>query len=80
MQFQSDILEIPVVRPKITEMSALGAAYLAGLGVGFWSDIKELEKQWETDKIYKPAMDEEKRKNLYSGWKNAVERSFKWAK
>jgi len=80
MQFQSDILGIPIVRPKVTEMSALGAAYLAGLGVGFWSNIKDLEKQWEVEKIYKPSMDEEKRKALYLGWKNAVNRSLEWAK
>ena len=80
MQFQADILGIPVLRPKVTEMAALGAAYLAGLGVGFWSDIKDLEKQWEVEKMYKPSMDEEKRKVLYSGWKNAVNRSLEWAK
>ena len=80
MQFQSDILGIPVVRPKVTEMAALGAAYLAGLGVGFWSGMEELEKQWEVEKMYEPSMAEEKRKALYLGWGNAVKRSFEWAK
>jgi glycerol kinase len=80
MQFQSDILGIPVILPKVTEMAALGAAYFAGLGVGFWDNMKDLEKQWEIEKIYKPSMGEEKRKTLYSGWKNAVNRSREWAK
>jgi glycerol kinase len=80
MQFQSDILGIPVVRPKITEMSALGAAYFAGLGVGFWDSINELEKHWEEEKTYLPSMDIKKRDKLYSGWKNAVGRSLEWAK
>ena len=80
MQFQSDILGIPVVRPKVTEMAALGVAYLAGLGVGFWNNTGELEKHWEVDKIYNPLMDSIKRKALYCGWKNAVSRSLEWAK
>ena len=80
LQFQSDILGITIERPRITEMTALGAAYLAGLGVGFWSNMEELEKQWEIDKIYRPSMDDEKRKELYAGWKNAVQRSLGWAK
>ncbi len=79
MQFQADILGIPIERPKITEMTALGAAYLAGLGVGFWNSLEELEKQWEVEKIYIPSMDEQKRKELYAGWQKAVERSLKWA-
>ncbi|MDD3520812.1 MAG: glycerol kinase GlpK [Actinomycetota bacterium] len=80
LQFQSDILGINIERPKITEMTALGAAYLAGLGAGFWDNMEELEKQWEIDKIYKPSMDDKKRKELYAGWKNAVQRSLAWAK
>ncbi len=78
MQFQSDILGIPVERPKTTEMAALGAAYHAGLGVGYWESIEELEKNWILDKKYQPAMDEMKRKDLYSGWKKAVKRSLGW--
>ena len=79
MQFQSDILGITIERPKITEMTALGAAYLAGLGVGFWNGLKELQKQWEVGKTYTPAMDKAKRHALYAGWKKAVARSLKWA-
>jgi glycerol kinase len=80
MQFQADILGIPVERPKVTEMAALGAAYLAGLGVGFWESFTVLEKQWQLDKRYEPQMDLKKREELYSGWKRAVERSFNWAR
>jgi glycerol kinase len=80
MQFQADILGIPVERPKVTEMAALGAAYLAGLGVGFWDSFTGLEKQWQLDKRYEPQMDLKKREELYSGWKRAVERSFGWAR
>ena len=80
MQFQADILGIPVERPKVTEMAALGAAYLAGLGVGFWESFADLEKHWQLDKRYEPQMDLQKREDLYSGWKRAVERSFNWAR
>ncbi len=80
MQFQADILGIPVERPKVTEMAALGAAYLAGLGVGFWESFSDLEKQWQLDKRYEPQMDLQKRQDLYSSWKRAVERSFNWAR
>jgi glycerol kinase len=80
MQFQSDILGIPVERPKITEMAALGAAYLAGLGVGYWESISDLENNWVLDKKYEPKMNEDKRKTLYAGWKEAVKRSFGWDK
>lgn len=80
MQFQSDILGIPIQRPKITEMAALGAAYLAGLGVGYWENMADLEKNWILDKKYKPKMTVEKRKALYSGWKEAVSRSLAWEK
>lgn len=80
MQFQADILGLKVERPKVAEMTALGAAYLAGLGVGFWNSTKELENHWVLEKIFKPKMDEEKRIELYDGWKNAVKRSMNWAK
>jgi glycerol kinase len=80
MQFQADILGIPVERPKVTEMAALGAAYLAGLGVGFWDSFTDLEKQWQLDKRYEPQMGLQKRQDLYSGWKRAVERSLNWAR
>ena len=80
MQFQADILGIEVERPVITEMAALGACYLAGLGVGFWKSKDEIARQWKIEKVFQPNMDENKREELYADWKRAVERSFKWAK
>ncbi|MCH7922435.1 MAG: glycerol kinase, partial [Nitrospinae bacterium] len=78
MQFQSDILGVPVVRPVVAETTALGAAYAAGLAVGFWSDLEELRANWRVDKTWEPQMDEETREALYGGWLKAVERSFDW--
>jgi len=78
MQFQADILDVPVVRPKVAETTALGAAYAAGLAVGFWKDLDELKKNWGMDKEWQPAMDADMRKKLYSGWKKAVTRTFDW--
>jgi glycerol kinase len=78
MQFQSDILGVPVERPMVTETTALGAAYLAGLAVGFWKDKEEITNKWTVDKIFKPEMEEETKNKLYKGWKKAVERSLKW--
>lgn len=72
MQFQGDILNVPVQRPVINETTALGAAYLAGLAVGFWKDQAEIAKQWKLEKSFEPAMEEEKREELYAGWKKAV--------
>ena len=80
MQFQSDILGTEVSRPKTVETTALGAAYLAGLAVGFWKDLKELSKEWAEDKRFTPAMKEAERETLYAGWKKAVERSAGWEK
>jgi glycerol kinase len=80
MQFQADILGIPLQKPQITEMTALGAAYLAGLGVGFWKDRQEIAAQWRVQRIYEPDMGEDQRESLYGGWKRAVERSFGWAR
>jgi len=80
MQFQADLLGIPIEKPVITEMTALGAAYLAGLGTGFWRDKEQIAKQWKVARIFEPKMSEEKREKLYHGWKKAVERSFGWAK
>jgi len=80
MQFQADILGIEVERPVITEMAALGACYLAGLGVGFWESREEIARQWKIEKVFEPQMDESRREELYGDWKRAVERSFKWAK
>lgn len=80
MQFQADILGVPVQRPVVTDMAALGAAYLAGLAVGFWESQEQLVAQWKIDKTYEPVMTAERREELYSGWKRAVERSLNWAK
>ncbi|MBC7923310.1 MAG: glycerol kinase GlpK [Ferruginibacter sp.] len=79
MQFQSDILDVPVVRPKMIETSALGAAYAAGLAVGYWNDLEDLTQNWGIDKTWEPNLKEERRAKLYAGWKKAVERSFDWA-
>ncbi|HEY5729270.1 MAG TPA: FGGY-family carbohydrate kinase, partial [Anaerolineales bacterium] len=80
MQFQADVLDVPVIRPKVAETTALGAAYAAGLAVGFWKDYDELRSNWGMDKEWKPAMSAETRKKLYSGWKKAVTRTFDWVK
>lgn len=72
MQFQSDILGVPVERPVVNETTALGAAYLAGLGVGFWTDTKDVTNNWKLDARFEPLMDEETRETLYDGWKQAV--------
>jgi glycerol kinase len=78
MQFQSDILGVPVIRPKVAETTALGTAYAAGLAVGFWKDYDELRTHWGKDKEWHPSMDADVRKKLYSGWKKAVTRTFDW--
>lgn len=72
-QFQSDILNVPVVRPQVAETTALGAAYLAGLATGFWSSREEIARQWAADRQFEPTMPEERREALYAGWKQAVE-------
>ena len=79
MQFQSDILNCKVVRPKITETTALGAAYLAGLAVGFWKNVEEIQQQWQIDQSFDPAMESEKRNQLVNGWQRAVKASIAWA-
>src|SRR5204863_5456188 len=76
MQFQADILNRDVVRPVVQETTALGAAYAAGLAVGFYSGINELRTKWKTDRVWKPKMAEEERDRRYRGWKKAVTRSF----
>jgi glycerol kinase len=78
MQFQADILGIPVVRPLIAETTALGAAYAAGLAVGFWSDLSELRRNWGEAKRYEPAMTDAERDQALTQWKKAVERTFDW--
>ena len=79
MQFQSDILGVPVERPEIIETTTLGAAYLAGLAVGFWKDKSSIAEQREVNRKFLPDMGEEKRERLYAGWKKAVQRSMHWA-
>lgn len=79
LQFQADILRIPVVRSKITETTALGAAYLAGLAVVFWKDKNEIAANWKTDKVFEPKMSKEKAAEMFAMWKKAVERSKGWA-
>ncbi len=78
MQFQADILGVPVVRPKVAETTSLGAAYAAGLAVGFWKSLDELRENWIVDKTWEPKMDAETRERLYKGWLKAVERTFGW--
>jgi glycerol kinase len=72
MEFQSDILDVPVERPVVNETTALGAAYLAGLAVGFWESQEEIAKQWAVDRTISPKMSDENRNKLYGGWKKAV--------
>lgn len=78
MQFQADILNVPVTRPKVAETTSLGAAYAAGLAVGFWKSQEELRSNWAVDKTWTPAMLDEKRDRLFANWKKAVIRSFDW--
>ncbi len=78
MQFQSDLLGVPVDRPQIIETTALGAAYLAGLAVGVWASKEELTKSWQLDRSFKPSMGKEESDKLYAGWQKAVKRSMDW--
>lgn len=78
MQFQSDVLACPVIRPKIIETTVLGAAYAAGLAVGFWQDQSELTANWAADKEWRPKMAHEERERLVAGWHKAIERSIGW--
>jgi glycerol kinase len=78
MQFQSDILNRPVVRPAVQETTALGAAYAAGLAVGFFKDTDDLRSRWSVDHTWKPQMEAAQRQELYGFWKKAVTRSFDW--
>ncbi len=79
MQFQADLLGVPVVRPKITETTALGAAYLAGLAVGYWKDAKDLARHWQAERTFEPAMSRDQAATLTAGWRKAVERAKGWA-
>ena len=80
MQFQADILNIPVIRPQVTETTALGAAYAAGLAMGYWANIQELSEKWQKDVQWDPIMDETTRNELYKNWKNAIDHSLNWVK
>ncbi|NJE42587.1 glycerol kinase GlpK [Thermococcus sp. GR6] len=80
MQFQADILNRRVVRPVVKETTALGAAYLAGLAVDYWEGLEEIKSLWKAEKVFEPVMDEETRRKLYRGWKEAVKRAMGWAK
>ena len=78
MQFQADILGVPVQRPQVAETTALGAAYLAGLAVGFWGSTEEVAEHWAIDRTFEPKMSADQREKLYASWKRAVERSMHW--
>jgi glycerol kinase len=78
MQFQSDVMNVPVVRPAVTETTALGAAYAAGLAVGYWSDFDDLRKNWAVDKTWEPKMVDGERQKGIKGWKKAVTKTFDW--
>ena len=80
MQFQADILGTPVNRPVCVETTAMGAAYLAGLAVGYWASKEDVIKNWQISKIFDPSMDEEDRVARTKGWAKAVKYSFGWAK
>jgi glycerol kinase len=79
MQFQSDILAVPVVRPVVTETTALGAAYLAGLGVGYWSSERDISQQWAVDRRFEPVMEAGQVSRLLNGWRRAVKAAIAWA-
>jgi glycerol kinase len=79
MQFQADVLDVPVIRPRVSETTALGAAFAAGLAVGFWKDEAQLRECWAEDRRWEPRMDEATRERGYAQWRKAVERSLGWA-
>ena len=78
MQLQADLLNVPVVRPKVAETTALGAAYLAGLAVGYWKNQADIAQQWQVDKRFTPAMKQAARKQIAAGWVKALGRSKRW--
>jgi glycerol kinase len=79
LQFQADVLGVPVQRPVVAETTALGAAYLAGLAVGYWSGPRDVASNWALDREFLPRMEQAKRDTLYRGWQKAVGRSLDWA-
>ena len=78
MQLQADILGVPVVRPVVAETTALGAAYAAGLAIGFWTDRDTLRRQWKADRQWEPRWSDDQREAAFRGWQKAVTRSFDW--
>ncbi len=78
MQFQADVLGVPVIRSKVRETTALGAAYAAGLAVGFWRDLDDLRSKWHADQTWEPAMPESDRQSRLAGWHKAIERAMGW--
>jgi glycerol kinase len=78
LQFQADLLGVPVRRPVVPETTALGAAYLAGLAVGYWKDTADVTRNWALDREFRPASSPERREALYRGWQKAVKRSLGW--
>jgi len=78
MQFQADLLGVPVVRPRVTETTALGAAYLAGLAVGFWDSLEDLETHWRVDRRFEPTMSRDEAASRLRQWSRAVERAKSW--
>jgi len=79
MQIQADLLGVPVVRPKVLETTALGAAYLAGLAVGFWHDAGDIKANWQVDRVFEPTLSRDRAAEMMAGWAQAVERSKGWA-
>ncbi len=80
MQTQADIVNVPVIRPKCVETTALGAAYLAGLAVGYWTDREDVRKNWASDCVFEPSIDSNEREARMKGWKKAVKYAYGWAK
>jgi glycerol kinase len=80
MQFQSDMLNTKVVRPAITETTALGAAYLAGLAVGYWKSIEEISMQWQMEKTFHPELSDDQRNHYAKGWNRAISATIHWSK
>lgn len=78
MQFQADIINVPVVKPVVKETTSLGAAFAAGLAVGVWTDLKELRALWKEEARFQPLMEEDERKKNWSGWKRAITKSMGW--
>jgi glycerol kinase len=79
MQFQSDILSTKIIRPVITETTALGAAYLAGLAIGYWKDLDEISGQWQAEKTFEPQMPSAQKEALIKGWERAIKTTQAWS-